>query len=122
MEVLGTIAMRNRTTILTRTQQVASRNLRLLDEFMREHEHLLQWIRPRGGLIAFPWMINGENARPFCQRLVRDGVLLAPGDCFEMPSHFRLGFGNIEDGFAAALERIHEAVKKLLKGSETRIA
>ena len=122
MEVLGTIAMRNRTTILTRTQQVASRNLRLLDEFMREHEHLLQWIRPRGGLTAFPWMINGENARPFCQRLVREGVLLAPGDCFEMPSHFRLGFGNTEDGFAAALERIHEAVKKLLKGSETRIA
>jgi aspartate/methionine/tyrosine aminotransferase len=122
MEVLGTIAMRNRTTILTRTQEVASRNLRLLDEFMREHEHLLQWIRPRGGLTAFPWMVNGENARPFCQTLVREGVLLAPGDCFEMPSHFRLGFGNTEDGFAAALERIHDAMKKLLKGSEMRMA
>jgi aspartate/methionine/tyrosine aminotransferase len=123
MEALGTIAMRNRAVILKRTQEVASRNLLQLDEFMKEHEQVLQWIRPRGGLTAFPWLVSGENARPFCEALVRKGVLLAPGDCFDMVSHFRLGFGNTaSEAFPQALERLNHAAKELLKRSEARIA
>jgi aspartate/methionine/tyrosine aminotransferase len=123
MEALGAIAMRNRAVILKRTQEVASRNLLQLDEFMKEHEQVLQWIRPRGGLTAFPWLVSGENARPFCEALVRKGVLLAPGDCFDMVSHFRLGFGNTaSDAFPQALERLNHAAKELLKRSEARTA
>jgi aspartate/methionine/tyrosine aminotransferase len=121
MEVLATIAMRNRAVVLNRTQEVARRNLLLLEKFMKEHEQVLAWVRPRGGLTAFPWLVSGENARPFCQALLREGVLLAPGDCFEMPSHFRLGFGSIEHGFSGALEALSGAVQRLLKRSEIRI-
>jgi hypothetical protein len=69
--------MRNRAVVLKRTQEVASRNLLLLQKFMKEHEQVLAWVRPRGGLTAFPWLVSGENARPFCQALVGEGVLLA---------------------------------------------
>ena len=111
-EILAEIAMRNRDVVLGRTQQTASRNLQHLDQFMAEHRETLGWIRPRGGMTAFPWLFSGENARPFCQAAAEQGILLAPGDCFDIPSHFRLGFAAIEpDRFPKALERLGEFVK-----------
>jgi aspartate/methionine/tyrosine aminotransferase len=107
-ELLATIAMRNRDVILERTCEAARRNLQLLERFMTEHSDVLGWVRPAGGLTAFPWLLSGENSRPFCESLVERGVLLAPGDCFDMPSHFRLGFGASEDSFPQGLERFAE--------------
>ena len=111
-EILSEIAMRNREIILGRTQQTASQNLQHLDRFMAEHRETLGWNRPRGGMTAFPWLVSGENARPFCQAAAEQGLLLVPGDCFDTPSHFRLGFGAIEpEEFPKALERLGEFVK-----------
>lgn len=110
-EMLAEIAVRNRDVVLGRTQEVASRNLEQLDRLMADHSEILGWIRPQGGMTAFPWLLNGEDARPFCQAAAEQGVLLAPGDCFEVPSHFRLGFAASGDEFAKALERLHEIVK-----------
>ena len=78
-EILAEIAMRKRDVVLRKTQAAATRNLEHLDRFMAEHEETLGWIRPRGGMTAFPWLISGENARPFCQAAAEQGILLAPG-------------------------------------------
>ena len=107
-ELLATIAMRNHDVILQRTRETASRNLQLLDSFMAEHRESLGWIRPHGGMTAFPWLLSGEDSRPLCEALVEKGVLLAPGDCFGMPSHFRLGFGATTDRFSQGLERFSQ--------------
>ena len=103
--------MRNHDVILKRTREAARRNLQLLEGFMAEHSDVLGWVRPAGGLTAFPWLLSGENTRPFCQALVERGVLLAPGDCFEMPTHFRLGFGASADRFPEGLERCAEFLR-----------
>jgi aspartate/methionine/tyrosine aminotransferase len=105
-ELLATIAMRNREAILKRTRETARRSLQLLEPFMAEHSDVLDWVRPAGGLTAFPWLRSGENARPLCQALVERGVLLAPGDCFDLPAHFRLGFGATEDSFPQSIARL----------------
>ncbi|HZW79371.1 MAG TPA: hypothetical protein VFF50_02765 [Candidatus Deferrimicrobiaceae bacterium] len=39
------------------------------------------------------------------------GILLAPGDCFDSPSHFRLGFAAAGDKFPQALDRLGTLVK-----------
>jgi len=39
------------------------------------------------------------------------GILLAPGDCFDAPSHFRLGFAAAGDNFSKALDRFGAFVK-----------
>jgi aspartate/methionine/tyrosine aminotransferase len=62
-------------------------------------------------MTAFPWMLSGENARPFCQAAAERGVLLAPGDCFDSPSHFRVGFAAAGDKFSNALESLGKVVK-----------
>ncbi len=110
-EILSEIAIRNRDAVLGKTQEVAGRNLHLLEQFMVEHSGVLGWIPPKGGMTAFPWMLSGENARPFCQAAAERGVLLAPGDCFDSPSHFRVGFAAAGDKFSNALESLGKVVK-----------
>ena len=111
-ESLATIAVRNRSVIWQRVSQIASANLDLLDEFMAASAAVLSWVRPRGGMTAFPWLNSGVNSRRFCEDLASEGVLVAPGDCFEMPSHFRLGFGVLDqDKFAQALEIISHYIQ-----------
>jgi aspartate/methionine/tyrosine aminotransferase len=109
-EILAEIAMRHRDTVLGKTQKTATENLRHLDAFMAEHRETIGWIPPRGGMTAFPWLLSGENSRAFCQAAAERGILLAPGDCFEAPSHFRLGFAAISEKFPEALNRLGELI------------
>jgi aspartate/methionine/tyrosine aminotransferase len=109
-EMLAEIAMRHRDTVLGRTQRTATENLRQLNTFMSRHRETIGWIPPRGGMTAFPWLLSGENSRTFCQAAAEQGILLAPGDCFDEPSHFRLGFAAIDDRLPDALDRLGELI------------
>lgn len=119
-EMLAEIAMRHRNIVLGKTQQTATQNLRHLTAFMSEHRETLGWIPPRGGMTAFPWLVSGENSRAFCQAAADQGILLAPGDCFDAPSHFRLGFAAVADKFPDALRRLGELVKSWSAANVTR--
>lgn len=118
-EMLAEIAMRNRDVVLRKTQETATRNLEHLDRFMAGHSEMLGWIRPQGGMTAFPWLVSGENARSFCQAAAEQGILLAPGDCFDESSHFRLGFAATGHKFPQALDRLGEFVKSWPAKSRT---
>jgi aspartate/methionine/tyrosine aminotransferase len=105
-EALGVIGVRNRDRILERAQRVTTANLRAMEPFFAEHAERIGWIPPRGGLTAWPWLRSGESSRPFCEEAAARGVLLAPGDCFGAPSHFRIGFGAGGDDISKAVDRL----------------
>ncbi|WP_433970300.1 aminotransferase class I/II-fold pyridoxal phosphate-dependent enzyme [Tunturiibacter gelidiferens] len=119
-EMLAEIAMRHRDTVLGKTQQVAAENLRQLDAFMSEHRETIGWVPPRGGMTAFPWLLSGENSRAFCQAAAERGILLAPGDCFEEPSHFRFGFAAVGEKLPDALNRLGELITSWSAANMTR--
>jgi aspartate/methionine/tyrosine aminotransferase len=119
-EFLAELAMRHRDAVLGRTQKVASENLRLLGRFISEHQETIGWVPPRGGMTAFPWLVSGEDSRAFCQAAAERGILLAPGDCFDAPPHFRLGFAAMTDKFPDALGRLGEFVKSWSNAGVTR--
>lgn len=122
-EILAEIAMRNHCVVLGKTQETASRNLRRLDDFMAEHSETVGWVRPQGGTTAFPWLLSGDDAKPFCQAAAERGILLVPGDCYNMPSHFRLGFANVApEAFSKALDRLGELMKSWSARNGTGIA
>ncbi|PYX30909.1 MAG: aminotransferase [Acidobacteria bacterium] len=110
-EILAEVAIRNHAVVLKKTQDTASRNLQQLDRFMAAHRDVLGWIRPQGGMTGFPWLVSGEDTRSFCQAATERGILFAPGDCFDVPSHFRFGFAAAGDNFGRALDRLEEFVK-----------
>ena len=102
-EAIAVIALAARHAILERLETVTRANLEQLDEFAHAQRHSIGWVRPAGGTVAFPWWLDGRDARPFCQALANAGVLMAPGDCFDAPAHFRVGFGAQINRFRDAL-------------------
>jgi aspartate/methionine/tyrosine aminotransferase len=103
-EALGAHALANAGAILSRLQTVSRTNLALFTRFMAQHRERLGWAPPTGGTTCFPWLRDGRDARPLCEALAGAGVLTAPGDCFDMPAHMRVGFGAMKSGYAEALD------------------
>lgn len=103
-EAIGAHALAHASAIHDRLRTVARGNLALLTDFMTRHAGQLAWAPPTGGTTCFPWLRDGGDARPLCETLAKSGVLLAPGDCFDLPAHFRVGFGALQDGYGDALE------------------
>ena len=107
-ERLAAFAIRHSDAIYQRVRKLTQANLALLDSLFKEHADTFGWVRPQGGMTGFPWLLDGSDARDLCRSLAGQGVLLAPGDCFGMPSHFRIGFGTSGDRFPLAVERLAE--------------
>ncbi|HJZ95804.1 MAG TPA: pyridoxal phosphate-dependent aminotransferase [Candidatus Solibacter sp.] len=105
-ERLATLALRHASRIYDRVRTVSQQNLALLDEVFARHTELIDWVRPAGGMIAFPRLIGCADTREFCRELAAKGVLVAPGDCFGQPTHFRVGFAASGERFPAAIERL----------------
>jgi aspartate/methionine/tyrosine aminotransferase len=103
-EAVGAHALAHAGEILARLRAVSGANLALLTRFMHEHREAIGWTPPAGGTVSFPWLRDGRDARPLCEALAKAGVLAAPGDCFEMPAHFRIGVGALVNGYQDALD------------------
>ena len=112
-ERLAALATQHREAIYDRARRITQANLQLLDAVFSEHADLLRWIRPAGGMTAFPWLASGVDARGFCRTMAQRGVLVVPGDCFGMPAHFRLGFAASGDRFPRALERFAAVLEEM---------
>jgi aspartate/methionine/tyrosine aminotransferase len=103
-EAIGAHVLAHAGEVFARLQAVSGANLALLAKFMHEHREVLGWAPPAGGTTCFPWLRDGRDARPLCELLAREGVLVAPGDCFDMPAHFRIGVGALISGYPEALD------------------
>jgi aspartate/methionine/tyrosine aminotransferase len=97
-EILALIGLRGRDTVLARSRAIIEPNLARLDAFFAEHGDRFSWVRPRGGSIGFPRLLDDEPIDAFAARLVeREGVLLLPASQFGHPgNHFRIGFGRVD--------------------------
>jgi aspartate/methionine/tyrosine aminotransferase len=111
-EILALIGLRARDVVLARSRRIVEANLERLDRLFLERSDRLAWVRPRGGSIGFPRLLDDEPIDRFAERLVEaEGVLLLPGSRFGFEgNHFRIGFGREDLPVAVAgLERFLEA-------------
>jgi aspartate/methionine/tyrosine aminotransferase len=92
-ELLAEVAVRHRETVWNRAREVSAKNLGALTEWCAENEEWIEWLRPRGSMTAFPRVRGAHDSRPFCVAAAERGVLLALGEAFGAPAHFRIGFG-----------------------------
>jgi aspartate/methionine/tyrosine aminotransferase len=109
-EFLGEIAIRHHDKVLGRTREVTRANLQLLDGALARFPGVLDWVRPMGGMTGFVRLVAGGDARPFCEAALQYGLLLAPGDCWGIPDHFRIGFGVGPEWYPRAMERFCDLV------------
>ncbi|WP_049921703.1 aminotransferase class I/II-fold pyridoxal phosphate-dependent enzyme [Halopiger djelfimassiliensis] len=94
--------------IIAENRDLVSRNHDRTQAFLERHG--LEWYDPVGvnGFVTIP--DEFENGRAFCRTVVEEAsVVLAPGEFFDHPDRFRIGFGLPTPELEAGLERI-EAV------------
>ncbi len=106
VELVAIRAVERADTLLQPRLVQARTNLPLVEQWMTEQDGRVSWVRPDGGVVAFPRLNTVPDVEDFCHRLMRvHRVLLVPGSCFGFPAHVRLGFGGrtqeLADGLAA---------------------
>jgi aspartate/methionine/tyrosine aminotransferase len=115
-EALAVIALRNRERIFSRAAARVAEGRAAFARLVEGLEGLVGYVPPVGGTVAFPWLTTTSDSRPFAEALAAEGVLVAPGDCFDAPRHFRVGFGACND-LPAALRTLEGAVRRLAQGT-----
>ena len=106
-EFLAELALRHRSELVKRNQELIAGNLAILDQFFVRHTNRFKWQRPKAGCIGFPKLL-GEDVERFCKTLVQSaGVLLLPGTVYDdVGNHFRIGYGR--KNFPVAIEHLEE--------------
>ena len=113
LERLAVHALAHHDVLLSKLHAMASENLAALSAFMDRVSDVLAWARPAGGTVCFPWFRDGRDSRAFCEGLAAMGVLVAPGDCFGMPEHMRVGFALLKhEKFLEALAIFERALRR----------
>jgi len=97
--------------ILEENRDLAQRNRGIVDGFVDEHG--LDWHYPVGvnGFVTVPEAF--EDARELCLAVVEEeSVVLAPGDVFDHPDYFRIGFGLPTADLRDGLKRVGDLIER----------
>lgn len=107
VELVATSVIRHADKLVAPRHARAASNLKLLETWIEARSARFSWIKPQGGVTAFPKIHDLPNSEPFCKDLAREhGVMMVPGTCFKHPSHVRLGFAGPTDSFELGLSRL----------------
>ncbi|MEU2433707.1 capreomycidine synthase [Streptomyces sp. NPDC007861] len=114
VELIAERAMRSADVLIGMRAAEARDNLAHLNDWVAEHEDVVRWTPPEGGVCALPVFRELERAEAgpqaveaFCRELLaRHRTLLVPGTAFGAPHGARLGFGGPAACFRAGLAEL----------------
>lgn len=115
-DTLATIALQpqNRKKILERTRRILRKNWPIVQNWLTEHQNLIDCIPPKASAICLPKYHSNIESVDLAHRLIQEkSVLVPPGDHFQMPRHLRIGFGYNTDKLTNALNHITELLQSL---------
>jgi aspartate/methionine/tyrosine aminotransferase len=108
------LAPARRERLLARTRGILLTNYPLLRKWIERRSDRLFHVPPDAGAIAFVRYAHAVNSTHLIERL-RDekGVLVVPGDHFEMDGYLRIGFGADPTHLTGSLNQIGELLDTL---------
>lgn len=111
-ERLSCIALDHLNMIMAEAKLLLDRNRSLVAAFLASRSDLM-CPPPQFGTVVFPQVLRGRGDS-FCQ-LLREKyeTSVVPGRFFEMPDHFRLGYGGDTETLRQGLERIGNALDEI---------
>lgn len=108
------MALESADKLLARSQSITRENLAILDNWVN-HEPRVDWVKPRAGTTAMLKLDIPMNSRDFCIDLVKKtGVMLTPGDAFDMEGYVRIGYANERGILEAGLSKMSAYLKTSL--------
>jgi aspartate/methionine/tyrosine aminotransferase len=110
-ELLGVIALDNLKRMRDRSRALLEPNRALVNDFLAQHSHVLACEPSRFGTTVFPRLKTG-SANDFVELLrTKFETSVVPGDFFEQPQHFRIGFCGTSETVRSGLERLSAALE-----------
>ncbi len=111
VEMIAERAIRGGDILLEPRRAQARKNRDLVERWVIDQQGRVDWVRPAGGVSAFPRLNGVSDVVDFCRHLSRtERVLLVPGTCFGCPQHVRLGFGGSTQSLEEGLQRLSGAL------------
>ena len=108
------IALENASKVLARSQAITRENLAILDRWIT-NEPRVDWVKPRAGTTAMLKLDIPMSSREFCIDLLeKTGVMLTPGDAFDMEGYVRIGYANEREILEAGLSEMSAYLKTSL--------
>jgi aspartate/methionine/tyrosine aminotransferase len=108
-ELLAVIALDNLSRIRDRARGLLETNRQSVNEFLAGHA-ALDCAPSRLGTTVFPRLRAGRTEEFVKMLREQFETSVVPGDFFEQPQHFRIGFGGATETVRAGLERIGSAL------------
>lgn len=110
-DTLSVAAFRNLGLLEARTRAMIEPNMKLVHQFLREHEEALDCVVPPRSMIVFPRLKERDDSEPMHDLLRQFDTSIVPGKFFEAPRHFRLGFAVKTEDVAVGLQNLSKALR-----------
>ena len=117
-ELMTAYALRNARNLLVQRFMKHSRsNFQVLSKWVEANQDIVEWVCPNGGVMCFPKYRVNMSSIELCQKLLDDhGVMVNPGEYFNMDGHIRLGYACSEDVLRGGLDALGKGLKELGSG------
>jgi len=111
-ERLGCIAFDRINEVIGNTPELLQRNRQLFNAFVESRSDI-ECAPAEYGITAFPHWAGGDTQRLDDHLRERYDTAVVPGQWFEIPDHFRIGFALPTEDFGEALSRLGHALDDL---------
>jgi len=104
-EAIAAKVLENKDKILERNLKIVRDNIEIVDAWV-QNEPRIDYIRPRAGSTALLYFDMDITSTELCHRMMaEEGIMLVPGDCFDMGKCLRIGYAfnpdELKEGLSA---------------------
>jgi aspartate/methionine/tyrosine aminotransferase len=112
-DMLSALALGHKDNILKRNKSIIDKNRAVLDKWVRETPET-EYIRPAAGTTALVFYRKNIPSRELAERLLKEkGVLVTPGECFDMEGSMRIGYAYDSKRLQTGLDKIAELLREI---------
>ena len=111
-DYLATYILENKEAVLERNRKIVTENMEVLKKWV-ENEPKVSLIFPKYVSTSFIKLNVPIDTEEFCLKLLKEkGVLLVPGNRFDMPGYARLGYCTHREILEKGLEKLSEFLRE----------
>ncbi len=114
-EVMNAHALRKaRKHLVQKFFDLSMTNYRVVSEWMEANQDIVEWVVPNSGIMCFPKYKVDMSSIELCHKLLDDhGVMVNPGEYFNLDGHIRLSYACSEDVLTSGLNALGNGLKQL---------
>jgi aspartate/methionine/tyrosine aminotransferase len=110
---IAATALRKAPELVLRCQQIATRNLKVVSEWVARRGDV-QWIEPQGGTVAMVRLPAGVDSQVLAKLLQEKfSTLVVPGEFFYTRGQVRISYGMDEEILRQGLKNVSKAIDQL---------